>query len=320
MPTLEASNTSHFAAKAGDSPPVAVFIGGTSGIGEAMVRAFAQYTNGKASIAIIGRNKQAGERILSELPKADGVGAPERVFIQCDVSLMQNVSSAAKQLTTSFTKINYLIVSTGFLDFSERKETLEGLEYRLAVSYYSRWFFIRELVGLVEKAKGDGEETAVMSILAPGYGGEIDQEDWGIKRGYSTLKVVYAAVTYNDLMVESFAEHHPSVPFIHAHPGMVRTPIFGKSPSLIWKIIGLLVNTIGRPFTIAAGQSAESMWNAILNVNQRGAHIGWTPREEAWRRRSIISERRRRGKGCGNTQRARFRGVWKFKFNLIIFH
>ena len=279
MPTpLKTSNTSHFASKAGGSPPVAVFIGGTSGIGDAMVRAFAQYTNGNASIAIIGRNKEAGERILSELPKPDSaIGAPERVFIQCDVSLMRNVSSAVKQLTASFTKINYLVLSTGFLDFSERKETPEGLEYRLAVSYYSRWFFIRELVGLVEKAKDDGEETAVMSVLAPGYGGEIDQGDWEVKKDYSTMKCVFAAATYNDLLVESFAERHPSVPFIHAHPGMVRTPIFGKSPSLVWKFIGLLVNTIGRPFTIAAEQSSESMWNIILNVSKKGGSYRMDP-------------------------------------------
>jgi len=267
MPSLKASHTSHFASKADGSPPAAVFIGGTSGIGEAMVRAFADYTNGKANIAIIGRNKEAGERILSELPKSDGV---ERVFIQCDVSLMRNVSAAAQQVTSTFPKINYLIVSTGFLDFSGRKETPEGLEYRLAVSYYSRWFFIRELVGQVEKAKDNEENAVVMSMLAPGYGGEIDEEDWEIKNDYSTLKGVYTASTYNDLLVEGFAEHHPSVPFIHAHPGMVRTPIFGRSPSLAWKTIGLVVNTIGRPFTISAEQSGETMWNIILNVDQKG--------------------------------------------------
>jgi len=271
MSSLKASHTSHFASKAGASPPVAVFVGGTSGIGEAMARTFADFTNGRASIAIIGRNKEAGERILSELPKADGV---ERIFIQCDVSLMRNVSTAVQQLTSTFHKINYLIVSTGFLDFSERKETPEGLEYGLAVTYYSRWSFIRELVGLVEKAKDDGEETAVMSVLAPGYGGEIDLEDLEIKNGYSSLKGVSTSATYNDLLVEGFAEHHPSVPFIHAHPGMVRTPIFERSPSLAWKSIGLLVRSIGRPFTISAEQSAESMWNIILNVNQKNQKGG----------------------------------------------
>jgi NAD(P)-dependent dehydrogenase (short-subunit alcohol dehydrogenase family) len=272
MPTLKTSNTSHFASNTGGSLPVAVFIGGTSGIGEAMVRAFAQYTNGNASIAIIGRNKEAGERILSELPKPDGVGASERIFIQCDVSLMRNVSSAAQQLTSSFTKINYIIISTDFLDFSARKETPEGLENRLTINYYSRWLFIRELVGLLGKAKEDGEEAAVMSILGPGHGADIDQEDWEVKKGYSTFKCMFTAATYNDLMIESFAEHHPSLVFIHADPGGVRTPVFGRSPSLVWRIVGFLVNTIGRPFTITPEQCAESMWNTILTVKQGGSY------------------------------------------------
>ncbi len=89
----KSSNTAHFSSLS--SVPVAVFIKGTSGIGEAMVHALARYTKGNASIVIIGRNKEAGERILSELPKPSSEGEePICLFIQCDVSLMRNVQSA----------------------------------------------------------------------------------------------------------------------------------------------------------------------------------------------------------------------------------
>ena len=278
MPAFKESNIAHFAAQKGSNVPVAVFIGGTSGIGETMAHTLAKYTKGKASIAIIGRNKEAGERILSELAKPDGEEqAPERIFIQCDVSLMRNVSSAVQQLKNSFTKINYLVVSTGFLDFEKREETSEGLEYRLAVTYYSRWLFIRELVGLVEKAREDGEEAAVMTVFAAGYGSEINQDDWEIKKDYTSLKATFVTATYNDLLVEGFAERHPSVPFIHAHPGMVRTPIFFKSPSLIVNFLGLVVNTFGRLFTISAERSADSMWNIIVKVSQGGGSYRMDP-------------------------------------------
>lgn len=274
MPTHATSNAAHFSPNAKTSTLTAVFIGGTSGIGEAMARSFAQYTNGKAHIAIVGRNREAGERILSELPKPDDPKETySRLFIQCDVSLMRNIPPVVEQLAAALPKINYLILSTGFLDFSERKETPEGLEYRLAVSYYSRWFFTKELLGLVENAKRAGEPGAVMSVLAAGYGGEIDQEDWEIKNQYTTLKAIFGAATYNDLMVEAFADRHPTVPFVHAHPGMVRTPIFRNSPSFIWNFLGVLVHTVGRLFTISAEESSEEMWNIVAGVdNARGSY------------------------------------------------
>ena len=44
--------------------PVALFVGGTSGIGQGAVEAFAKYTNGNAHVIICGRNRQ-GERVDS---------------------------------------------------------------------------------------------------------------------------------------------------------------------------------------------------------------------------------------------------------------
>ncbi|KAJ3858979.1 hypothetical protein EV359DRAFT_51535 [Lentinula novae-zelandiae] len=42
--------------------PVAVFVGGTSGIGRAIAETFARHTNGNAHIIIVGRNRAAAER------------------------------------------------------------------------------------------------------------------------------------------------------------------------------------------------------------------------------------------------------------------
>ena len=75
----KSSNTAHLASYATPDPkngpksaPVAVFIGGTSGVGEGMAHVFAKYTKSNASIVIVGRNKEAGEQILSELEKPTG--------------------------------------------------------------------------------------------------------------------------------------------------------------------------------------------------------------------------------------------------------
>ena len=283
---VKSSNTAHLASYATPVPkngpkgaPVAVFIGGTSGVGEGMARAFAKYTKGNASIVIVGRNREAGERILSELEKPTGSeDKVTRLFVQCDVSLMRNVVATAQRLTSVLSKINYLVISTGFLDIADRTETKEGLEYRLSITYYSRWLFLRELAPLLDVAVNkNGERGVAISILAPGYAREIDPEDWELRNNYSTMKTMYSTSTYNDLMVESFAERYPSIPFIHSHPGMVRTPIFARSPSVMVKIAGLIIFTLARPFTISTEESAEWMWWTLLEIEGKSGSFRTDP-------------------------------------------
>ena len=282
---VKSSNAAHLVSyatldpKNGSSARVAVFIGGTSGVGEGMARMFAKCTKGNANIIIVGRNKEAGDRILSELEKpTEDPDKVTRLFVQCDVSLMRNVVATAQQLTSVLTKINYLVISTGFLDIANRTETKEGLEYRLSITYYSRWLFLRELAPLLDAAiSQNGERAVAMSILSTGYADEIDPEDWELKKNYSTVKTIYSTTTYNDLMVESFAERYPNIPFIHAHPGMVRTPIFKRSPSVMVKIVGWIVFTLARPFTISTEESAEWMWWTLLEIEGKNGSFRTDP-------------------------------------------
>jgi hypothetical protein len=59
-----------------------------------------------------------------------------------------------------------------------------------------------QLMPLLRKAKEQGEDAKVITVLAPGNGGKIDLNDLGLKKSYSTSNAAYSAPTYNDLMVE----------------------------------------------------------------------------------------------------------------------
>lgn len=179
--------------------PVALFVGGTSGIGKATAEAFARYTGGHAHIIIVGRNRQAGEAIISSFPQTP---TSRYEFVQCDVTLMKNVHATTSSLLASLPKLNYLMASTGLMTLNGRDETAEGIDKKLGVDYYSRWTFIKELMPLLRKAKDAGEDAKVLTLLAAGEGGNIDLENLGLKQGYSLPKVMEAAATYNDLMVE----------------------------------------------------------------------------------------------------------------------
>ncbi|KAF9528654.1 hypothetical protein CPB83DRAFT_854040 [Crepidotus variabilis] len=250
--------------------PVALFVGGTSGIGEGMARALARHTNGNADIIIVGRNKDAAQGILSSLPLPEpgtsSTPSPTpvtREFIQCDVTRMKNVHTATQHILSKYSKLNYLIISTGILTLAGREETEEGIDKKLAVHYYARWKFIRDLLPLLDKAKVEDGTGSVMSVLVAGRGGEINADDLGLKKTFSLKNAAVAAPTYNDLMMESFSEKHPSLSLIHSHPGFIRTPIAANSPSLLIQGFGLLMSTLLRPFTSSVEDCAEYMWHGM---------------------------------------------------------
>ena len=185
--------------------PVAVIVGGTSGIGQSMAEAFARWRSGRAHIVIVGRNEAAAKEIIDSFPKPPtGEGETwSHEFVKCDATLMKNVKTASEEILARHSKINYLIMSPGYLATSGRDETSEGIDKKLAVHYYARWKFIDLLLPALRRAKEAEEECRVLSVLAAGKAsGKVDVGDLGLKKGYSVQAAAYSAPTYNDLMIQ----------------------------------------------------------------------------------------------------------------------
>lgn len=216
MPSLSAAREANAAFKPAYRP-VAVFVGGTSGIGQGMAEALARHTGGNAHIVICGRDKVKAENIIESFPKS-----PESTyeFVQCDVSLMKNVQACTDSLVQRLPKINILVVSQGMLAMQGRTETEEGLDVKLALHLYSRWKFVEGLLPSLKKAKEDGELARVMTVLHAGQNGRIDLNNIDLKKGYSLKAAADTATTGNDIMVAvsvSFQIHIYSYSFINRH-------------------------------------------------------------------------------------------------------
>jgi NAD(P)-dependent dehydrogenase (short-subunit alcohol dehydrogenase family) len=195
--------------------PTAIFVGGTSGIGEAAVKAFADHTQGKAHIIIIGRNASAADKTFASIPKptpeGDKEGGYRREFISCDVSLIKNVKSTVSALLTDPTlnKVNFLILSAGYGSVSgPRVESAEGLEEQMVSRYYHRFAFVQEIMPLLKKAKEEGQDAKVMSILAAGKGPKVlkqqDLDDLDLKKEgrWKAMKAMTYTATYTDFAFE----------------------------------------------------------------------------------------------------------------------
>ncbi|KAJ7148392.1 NAD(P)-binding protein [Mycena crocata] len=262
--------------------PVGVFVGGTSGIGQATAEAFARHTHGNAHIVLVGRNRAAAESIIAGFPKPTQSGIKHE-FFECDSKLVKNAQKTAAELVARFPRINFLVVSAGAISTKPWDENEEGLDRRFAVLYYSRWKFIHDLLPALRAAKAAGEDAKVASVLYAGKGTPIDVDNLGLKKDFSLLKMRDEVPTYHDAMVESFAALEPEMTFLHTYPGVVITGLHGAADSPYLRAFSWLFHIMLYPFSISTETSGECTLYALLRsgpgahrTDRRGEDVGST--------------------------------------------
>jgi len=97
---------------------VAVFVGGTNGVGEYTLKAFAKYAT-KPQLYIVGRSQEAADRIIEECKQLNPSGKFE--FIKSDISLLKNVDDVCRQIKSKETAINILFESQGTMAFNKSR-------------------------------------------------------------------------------------------------------------------------------------------------------------------------------------------------------
>ena len=89
---------------------VAVFVGGTSGIGEYSLKEFARHAR-KPRVYFVGRSQEAGDRIARECRELNAEG--EFIFIKADVSLLKAVDDVCREIKRKEKTINLLFLTCG---------------------------------------------------------------------------------------------------------------------------------------------------------------------------------------------------------------
>jgi len=121
-------------------PLVAVFVGGTSGIGEFTLRALVNTHSAQGNglcIYIVGRNAQSAKMIISDCTAKCPDG--QYHFIQAkDLSLLQNVDKAAAEIVQHLQqnnsngfvpRVDMLFMTQGGLYLGPRKGTMVLLDF-----------------------------------------------------------------------------------------------------------------------------------------------------------------------------------------------
>ncbi|KAK9236976.1 putative short-chain dehydrogenases/reductase [Lipomyces kononenkoae] len=200
---------------------VAVFVGGTSGVGEYTVKAFAKYAPGPR-VYIVGRSQEAANRIIEECKRFSLGGQFE--FIKADVSLLKGVDDVCRQIKSKETSINILFETQGTMAFD--KTTSEGLPLAAGIIMHSRMRFILNLLPLLQNA---GSLRRVVSVLAATCEGDIYLDNIPGK-GFPLLKWRNQVSSVQTLLLEEAARRAPDVSFVHTIPGFVKGGIMRDEP------------------------------------------------------------------------------------------
>ncbi|KAI0172594.1 putative short-chain dehydrogenases/reductase [Hypoxylon sp. FL1284] len=221
---------------------VAVFVGGTSGVGEYTIQALAKHAS-NPRVYIVGRSQEAADRIVAECKQLNKGGIFE--FIKADVSLLKNVDDVCRQIRSKETYINILFESQGSMGFTQK--TSEGLPIASGLIMHSRLRFILNLLPLIQKASG---LRRVVSVQAATFEGPIDLDNI-IGQGFALRKWRNQVASVQSLMLGEAARRAPSVGFIHTLPGVVKSGISrdaeGLGMAVLIKVTSFLQPLIETP-------------------------------------------------------------------------
>ncbi|KAF2254943.1 hypothetical protein BU26DRAFT_514775 [Trematosphaeria pertusa] len=260
MVSLTEARTHNFNLKNLAPGLVAVFVGGTSGIGLYTAREFVRNTNAP-HVYLIGRNQTEATRIIEEL---NAINPSSQVdFIKKDVSLLRNVDEACKEITEKEKKVNLLFMTVGYFTFKGRDETSEGLDRKLSCHYYARMRFISNFAPLLTAAAQDPEPKAALSravcVLDPSVGKKTapNFSDLSLKSAFSLRSCSIHASAMQNFALEHFAKEYPRTSFIHAFPSIVDTGVardaYGRFNTAFW-IVG---SVLFKPWMVEKKESGE---------------------------------------------------------------
>ena len=203
-----------------------IVTGGTSGIGEALVR---RLDEASVPVVFLGRDEERGRGIEASLSNAR--------FVRCDVSKEEDCLSSASQVLSAGDAIAGLVNNAGIgLRAPADKTTTEAWDRVFATNTRSAFILTREFLPALRNAKG----SVVNVSSVAGYVGEA-----GLS-AYAASKAALIAYTQTLALEEG-----PLVRFNAVCPGQVATRMMSR----VMQDSELLTRTISR---IPAGRLAKA--------------------------------------------------------------
>ncbi|KAF2502941.1 NAD(P)-binding protein [Lophium mytilinum] len=240
---------------------VAVFVGGTSGIGLSTAREFVRNTT-SPRLYLVGRNQEEATKIAQEFDQIN----PESktTFVKADLSLLRNVDKACSEIQAKEPKINLIFMTCGYFTTKGRQETAEGLDRKFSLHYYARWRFAQNLLPQLTAAATSDPLSRVVSVLDPMIRSNLVLDDLSLKTHFSLSNCAAHACGFSDFAAEELAAANPNTSFIHAYPGLVNTGLANTFGPIL-RVGATILMAALKPFAVPLTESGERHLYAATN-------------------------------------------------------
>lgn len=228
--------------------------GPTAGIGYGAVKVLAQSFD---RVLLLNRNMEKGEKLKEELLE---VKAEAKVdVIECDLSDLDSVRSAADIIKERYTHIDCLINNAGMFT-NAKKESPDGYELMMATNYLGHFLLTHNLVPLVLNSprKQIIVVTSNAYKAAPMTEPFFKPKHFSMIKGYgqSKLGTLYLAQELHEMYSKE------GLKTTAVHPGLVATNI-GKNN--VDPRIEKLVFKLLKPFSATLEDGALTIVSAVRN-------------------------------------------------------
>ncbi|MGW6282006.1 SDR family NAD(P)-dependent oxidoreductase [Kribbella sp. NPDC055071] len=204
------------------TPKTVVLVGATSGLGR---RAAHRLAAAGHRLVLIGRDPAKAASLGRELKSA--------TVIVADVSVLEGIERAVKQLAAVTDKVDTLVNNAGVMTRT-RRTTAEGLELNLAVHHLAPWSMTALLFPLLHAG------SRVVNVNSEGHrapmmgGGvvRLDPDALDNERDFDTFLTYSRTKLANLLFSYELQRRYPALAVAALHPGMVRTDLGREFPRL----------------------------------------------------------------------------------------
>ena len=223
---------------------VCMVTGATAGIGLATAEALARLG---ASVVVVGRNAEAGERLETRLRKeADN---PQVEFLRADLSLQSDVRALAAGFLGRHARLHVLVNNVGAY-FMGRSTTAEGFEATFAVNYWNVFLLTRLLLEALQA----GAPSRIVNVSSDSHrGARLDLAAVERARGgsglnaYGQSKIALTSFTYE--LARRLGGSGVTVNAVH--PGFVASSMYDELALLRW-LVAPVVRRVGKPVEVGA--------------------------------------------------------------------
>jgi NAD(P)-dependent dehydrogenase (short-subunit alcohol dehydrogenase family) len=244
-----------------------VLTGGSSGIGEAAVRAFRKRG---ATVAMTGRSP-ATHRIAEE------TGADAYIVDYTDFAA---VRAFADSVLAKYPRIDVLVNNVGGM-FGKRRLTRDGHEQTLQVNHLAGFL----LTGLLRERIGESGGRVINTASLANRRARLDFDDLENARRYTDLAAYADAKLMNILHMMEFARRNPAIPAASFHPGLVVSE-FGRDASPVVRFF--YESRLGKALMISPETGSDTMvWLATSEPGR-----DWVSGEYYYKRRPGRRNRR----------------------------